>query len=412
MNFTYNILIHISFIIIKFLSFFNAKLKLFVDGRKNTFSELETIKNEKKTVWIHTASLGEFEQARPIIENLKTYFPKYKIVVTFFSPSGYEIRKNYTLADVICYLPFDTKKNVKQFLKIVSPKLAIIIKYEFWPNLLGQLKAQDINTILVSGIFREQQVFFRWYGGFMRKKLKAFNYFFVQDRRSKHLLNAIDFNNIAIAGDTRFDRVFNILEQKNDLAFIDEFKNNTYTLVAGSTWEDDERLLVRYINNNATEDEKFIIAPHNIHEKQIDDLQKSITKKTVRYSNKEGKELSNYQVIIIDTIGLLTKIYHYADVAYVGGGLKTNLHNTLEPAIFGIPLIFGNKKYKKFKEATDFIENNGATTIGNYDDLLKILTDLKLNKQLRLDMGRNNQNYIKKNLGATITIFDYINDYL
>ncbi|MCG8837273.1 3-deoxy-D-manno-octulosonic acid transferase [Tenacibaculum dicentrarchi] len=412
MNFIYNLLLFKVSILLRFIALFNKKIKLFVDGRKQTFSKLENIKKTDKVIWFHAASLGEFEQGRPIIEALKERYKNHKIVVTFFSPSGYEIRKNYPLADVVCYLPFDTKANVKKFIAKIHPEIAIIIKYEFWPNLLSEVKKQGINTILISGIFREKQSFFKWYGGFMRNKLKAFNHFYVQNEASKKLLSSIGFQNITIAGDTRFDRVHDILKQDNSLDFINEFKNNSYTVVAGSTWKEDENLFVNYINNHASADEKFIIAPHNINQKQIKELQKSINKKTILYSEKEGQNLSENQVFIIDTIGVLTKIYSYADVAYVGGGLATGLHNILEPATFGIPIVFGANKYKKFQEATDLLKLGSVTIVTNNEDFSSNFTTLKANANLRTKMGSENYHYIKNNIGATKIIMNYIKNTL
>lgn len=412
MNFLYNISLFIVSILLPLIALFNKKIKLFYEGRKETFTKLNSISKTDKVIWFHAASLGEFEQGRPIIEELKQDYKNHKILVTFFSPSGYKIRKNYPLADVICYLPLDTKSNVKKFIKQVHPEMAVMIKYEFWPNLLSELKKQEVPTILISGIFRKKQSFFKWYGGFMRKKLTAFNHFFVQNQTSKDLLNSISFDNVTIAGDTRFDRVYDILQQDNSLDFISEFKNNQHTIIAGSTWKEDEELLVDYINNHATDDEKFIIAPHNIHQKQIKELQNAIHKKTVLFSEKDKKKLAGYQVFIIDTIGLLTKIYSYADVAYVGGGLATGLHNILEPATFGIPIIFGGVKYKKFQEATDLLKLGSVTIVTNRKELNSNFALLKNNDDLRAHMGNTNYTYIKNNIGATKTIMDYIKKFL
>ena len=389
---------------------FNKKIKLFVDGRKETFSKISELKNQK-TIWFHVASLGEFEQARPIIEELKYTQSSYKIVVTFFSPSGYEVRKNYKLADVICYLPLDSKKNAKQFIETVNPKLAIFVKYEFWPNFLNELKNKEIPTILVSGILREKQLFFKSYGGFMRNSLNAFHHFFVQNETSKELLASINYNNVTVAGDTRFDRVSKILEQDNSLDFITQFKDNKYTVVAGSTWPEDEALLINYINNNASENEKFIIAPHNINNEAIVQLKKAITKKTVLYSDKEHKKLSNYQVFIIDTIGILTKVYASANLAYVGGGLKTGLHNILEPATFGIPVIIGDK-FSKFKEAVDLVKIGGCISIQNQKEFTENLLQLRDDKNYRTLTGTINKKYIEDNLGATKQIMNYLKTQL
>lgn len=406
MNFIYNLSAHLAFFFLKVYALFNAKMKLFVKGRKETFQKLSTLKKEDKVIWFHAASLGEFEQARPILEEIKKKYLKHKILVTFFSPSGYEIRKNYSLADVVCYLPFDTKSKVKRFVDLVNPEIAIIVKYEFWPNLLNQLKKKSVPTILVSGIFRESQFFFKSSGKWMRKSLSAFNHFFVQDESSKKLLESINFKNVSLSGDTRFDRVSKILEQDNSLPFISEFKNNQYTIVAGSTWQEDEELLVNYINQSSNE--KFIIAPHNINAKSIQNLKKSITKETVLFSQKERKNLTDYNVFILDTIGLLTKVYSYADVAYVGGGFKTGLHNILEPATFGIPIIIG-PEYKKFNEAIDLVQLKGCISVHNQSTFYSIFNTLKLDDILRKETGKINDQYIKNKTGATAQIMKYIN---
>lgn len=387
---------------------FNKKIKLFVNGRKETFSKILKLKN-KKTIWFHVASLGEFEQAIPIIEEINKHYIDYKILVTFFSPSGYEIIKNYNKADVVCYLPLDSRRRVKKFIQIVNPKLVFFVKYEFWPNLLNELKRKEIPTILVSGIFRKQQIFFKNYGDFTRKSLRAFHHFFVQDNNSKKLLETINFKNVSIAGDTRFDRVSMILKQDNSLDFINEFKDNKYIVIAGSTWREDEELLINYINEKATDEDKFIIVPHNIKQDSILELQNSINKKSVLFSAKSNKDLKEYQVFIIDTIGVLTKIYQAADVAYVGGGLKTGLHNILEPATFGIPIVIGNR-YQKFKEATDLIDLKGCISVKNQQEFNEVLIKLKNKDSLRISSGKINKKYIQDNLGATQLIMNFIKD--
>ncbi len=412
MNILYDILIFIASIILKIAAWFNPKMKLFVNGRKETFDKLSKLKKEDNVIWFHTASLGEFEQGRSIIEKVKFQHPNYKIVVTFFSPSGYEIQKNYNLADVVCYLPFDSKRNVKKFINIVHPNLAVFIKYEFWPNLLNELKRTHTNTILVSGMFRNKQPFFKFYGGWMRNKLNAFHYFFVQDENSKMLLKSVNFNNVVVSGDTRFDRVSEILQQDNSLDFISAFKDKKHTVVAGSTWKEDEKLLVNYINNKALEDEKFIIAPHTINQKRISELRKSILKKTILYSEKNDVNLKEYQVFIIDTVGILTKIYSYANVAYIGGGFKTGLHNILEPATFGIPVIFGGAEFQKFKEAIDLIQLKGCINIQNEEEVSSIFAKLKTDKIFRNKTGNINKKYIQENIGATRLVLQYINNNL
>jgi 3-deoxy-D-manno-octulosonic-acid transferase len=388
---------------------FHAKIGLFVKGRKETFEKLSVLQKDDKVIWIHAASLGEFEQAIPIIEAIKKSHPIYKIVVTFFSPSGYEIRKNYPLAEVVCYLPFDTKSGVQKFLNMTHPTLAIIVKYEFWPNLLYALKVQEITTILISGIFRNTQQFFKSTGGWMRKALDSFDYFFLQDESSKKLLESINLTNTSVSGDTRFDRVLRILEQDNSLEFMEAFTNQQYTVIAGSTWPQGEDILVPYINHSTGE--KFVIAPHNINTKAIAKLQESIQKKVVLFSEIEGKELSTYEVLIIDTIGLLTKIYSYADAVYVGGAFKTGLHNILEPATFGVPIVIG-PEFHKFKEARELVALEGCISVKSQTEFSTIFEKLKTDKNFRVNTGEINQNYIQNNQGATKKIMNYINEKL
>lgn len=409
MLFIYNILVTLVGVVLKIIAFFNAKIKLFVSGRKGVFKILtQTIKPTDKVIWLHTASLGEFEQGLPIIEQLKIDFPAHKIVVTFFSPSGYEVKKNSNVAHVITYLPLDTKKNAKLFLDIIHPELAVFVKYEFWPNYLNQLQKQNITTLLVSAIFRKQQAFFKGYGGFMKKSLATFNHFFVQDENSKSLLNSIGFTNVTVSGDTRFDRVSKILKQDNTLSFVKNFINNKLCVVAGSTWPEDEALLTEYINMQLPQNVKFIFAPHNIKPQQIEKLKTSIHKKGVLFSEKEGKQLSDFDVLIVDTIGLLTKVYSYASIAYVGGGIgTTGLHNTLEPAVFGIPIIIGNN-YENFKEAVDMVAIGGILPITNQPSLNTALNKLMKQQEFREKLGEINGSYVKNNTGATQVISEFI----
>lgn len=435
MNFIYNCIVFTAGLLLPIVAVFNKKIKLFVYGRSETFKKLAAFQKEDDVIWIHAASLGEFEQGRPIIEKIKEDYPKYKILLTFFSPSGYEIQKKYKGADVVCYLPLDSKKNARKLLDLVKPAMIIFIKYEFWPNFLSAIKKRNIPTILVSGIFRKEQNFFKSYGGWMRKSLKAFNHFFVQDENSKELLKNIELTNVTVSGDTRFDRVYQILQQDNSLDFISEFKNNQYTVVAGSTWKEDEELLVNYINNSASEEEKFIIAPHNINAKNIEELKNAINKKTILYSEyiksvgSSGVEtsssenlstplevtelkLKSFQVFIVDTIGLLTKIYSAADVAYVGGGLtKNGVHNVLEPATFGLPIVIG-PTYQKYKEVIELVALNGCQVIANQEQFSTIFTQLYTDEKFRTKTGAISKKYIQDHIGATETSMNYINSIL
>jgi len=407
MNLLYNISIYVTGFFLKIIALFNKKITLFVNGRKEVLSLLETnISGKQKTIWFHCASLGEFEQGRPIIEKIKEQYPNYKIVLTFFSPSGYEVRKNYDKADVITYLPLDKKSNVKKFLDIVHPTMAIFIKYEFWPNFLSELENRKIEAILVSGIFRSDQAFFKPYGAWMRKSLKAFNHFFVQNEESKKLLQSINFNKVTVSGDTRFDRVFEITKQDNKIEAVASFIDNKYTLIAGSTWPKDEELLVDYINFHASENEKFIIAPHNINKKDIADLKRSIHKKTILYSNFEN-EIDN-QVLIIDSVGILTKIYSYADVSFIGGGFgKDGVHNVLEPAAFGVPLIIG-PEFAKFEEAVELVKLKACKVVHDKEEFNNYLRLIYLDNSKRLKKGNIAKEYILNNTGAAKQIVNYI----
>ena len=408
MFFLYNLLVQIAGLGVKIVAVFSPKIKLFVDGRKAVFQTLEgKIKPSDKTIWFHAASLGEFEQGLPVMEKIKEKFPNHKIVVTFFSPSGYEVRKNNTIADATVYLPLDTKSNAKKFLKLVHPEMVFFIKYEFWPNYLNELKKSNVTTYLISGIFRENQAFFKWYGGFYRKALKTFDYFFVQNESSKKLLQSLGFQNVKISGDTRFDRVVAILERDNSLDFIANFKDNKTTIVIGSSWPKDEELLINYINQSS-EKIKFIIAPHNIKEEQISNLKSQITKKTVLFSEKNNLDLSNFNVFIIDTIGILTKIYSYADIAYVGGGFgNPGVHNLLEPATFGIPIILG-PNYSHFAEATALVHQEGCISINNQNELNEAFDNLISNEDIRHEKGHICETFVQMNKGATQTIMDHI----
>lgn len=408
MLFLYNIIVHIAGFLLKIIAQFNPKIKLFIDGRKPVFEILkEKIKPSDKTIWFHAASLGEYEQGLPVIEKVKEKYPDHKIIVTFFSPSGYEVRKNNTIADVTVYLPLDTKKNAQQFLKMTQPEMAFFIKYEYWPNYLNELQKLQIPAYLISGIFRENQVFFKWYGVFYRKALNAFTYFFVQNESSKKLLLKLGKTNVSISGDTRFDRVAAILEKDNSLDFIEAFKNDTFTIVIGSSWPKDESLLIDYINKT-TEKVKFIIAPHNIKQEQIQELKNSISKKTVLFSEKENKNLSDFDVFIIDTIGILTKIYSYADIAYVGGGFgNPGVHNILEPATFGVPIIIG-PNYSHFAEATALVHMEGCTSINNKNGLFDAFSNLVNNDDIRNEKGHICSSFVQMNKGAVGVIMKNI----
>lgn len=404
MLFLYNLVISIAGFFLKIVALFSPKIKLFVEGRKNVFSILEEkIKPSDKTIWFHSASLGEYEQGLPVIEKIKEKYPSHKIIVTFFSPSGYEVRKNNTVADVTVYLPLDSKSNAKRFLKLVHPEFVFFIKYEFWLNYLKELEKSKTPTYLISGIFRDSQMFFKWYGGFYRNALKAFTYFFVQNESSKQKIETIGFKNVIISGDTRFDRVVAILERDNTLDYIENFKNNQPIIVIGSSWPKDEALIAEYINQ-APDNIKFIIAPHNIKTDQIAALKSLLTKSTILYSEKEEKDLSNYNVFIIDTIGLLTKIYSYAAIAYVGGGFgNPGIHNILEPATFGIPIVIG-PNFANFAEAVSLVELEGCVSVSTFNELKTVFDRLLNDAAFFKEKSKICKSFIQENKGATDTI--------
>ena len=395
----------------KILAIFNKKLNLFVKGRKNTFSILEkSITKDDTVIWVHAASLGEFEQGRPIIERIKKEYPNYKILVTFFSPSGYEVKKNTTAAHIVTYLPFDTKRNVIQFINTVQPKLAIFVKYEVWPNYLRQLQKRNIPTLLISAIFSKDQIYFKWYGGFMKRALQKFDLIFLQDEKSKPLLSTIAIENTTVSGDTRLDRVSEITERDNQLPLIKAFKEDKICLVAGSTWIEDEAILISFINKTK-KDLKFIIAPHKLEEDKILGLAASIDKNTTLFSNTNPKTIGNFDVLIIDNIGMLTKIYNYADISYVGGGFATGLHNTLEPAVFGIPVVIG-PEYRGFKEAEELVKQGGIIAIKDAHNFNSVINKLIENNEYRTSTGIINTSYIEKNKGASVQIMAYLRKLL
>lgn len=410
MLFLYNIIIHIAGFSLKIIALFSPKIKLFVEGRKAVFPTLtQKIESSDKTIWFHAASLGEYEQGLPVIEKIKGEFPSHKIIISFFSPSGYEVRKNNTIADATVYLPLDTKKNAQEFLKLAHPDMVFFIKYEYWINYLSELKKQNTPTYLISGILRENQLFFKWYGGFYRKALDSFTSFFVQNENSKKLLYQLGKTNVIVSGDTRFDRVAAILEKDNRLDFITNFKNNTLTIVIGSSWPKDEILLANFINTTSLP-VKFIIAPHNIKSEQIEQLKKNLTKKTALFSEKEGKNLADYNVFIIDTIGILTKIYSYADIAYVGGGFgNPGVHNLLEPATFGVPIVIG-PNFSHFQEAIALVNIGGALSVSNQKELNHVFEDLILNDAFRNEKGHICSTFISMNKGATNSIIKKIEE--
>lgn len=410
MKFFYNIFIKLYPAIAKIISTKNVKAKLWLEGRKNLFTELEkTFKNKNKhIVWMHCSSLGEFEQGRPILEKLKFSYPNYQFLLTFFSPSGFEVQKNYSHADWVFYLPMDSKQNAQKFLHIVQPKLVLFVKYEFWYYYLTEIRNKKIPLLLISANFRKSQPFFKWYGNMYREMLACFTYIFVQDKSCATLLNNIGFTeNITIAGDTRFDRVIEIANQLNDIEIIEQFLDKNKTIVAGSTWLEDDEALDHYANTH--QDIKFIIAPHQIEEERIQECLR-LYKNAILFSQlKNGSiHFSDYNVLIIDNVGMLSKLYKYATISYVGGAFGNDgVHNVLEAAVYGKPVVFG-PEYDKYREAVELIENNGGISINNALELENIFEKLLTDYNFYTEIAENASKYVTSKSGSSIIIMDYI----
>ena len=390
---------------LRFMSLFNTKAREFVTGRKGLFKKIdEAVKNNSQPmVWVHCASLGEFEQGRPVIEGLKKAFPDHKVFLTFFSPSGYLVRKNYPTADYVFYLPLDTPANARKFVRKVKPRLALFVKYEFWFFYSRALKKAGIPLISISSIFRPEQFFFRKTGSFNRKILKNVTHFFVQNQESVELLRSINIYKVTLSGDTRFDRVKEIVDRREEIEIARRFKGDEKVFVIGSAWQEDLDVLTPFINENRL---KFIIAPHEIDESGIVQLERSITVKSLRYSQAGNARPEDYHVLIIDNVGLLSKLYHYGEFAYIGGAFGRGLHNVLEAAAYGIPVLFGDKNYQKFQEAVDLINRGGAFIISDYPDLKKKYELLNVPETFLLACEVCRQ-YVKENTGATEKIMEY-----
>ena len=406
--FIYNVGIHLFALLMRVAALFNTKAKLWVDGRRGIFKHIaQSINTGDRIVWIHAASLGEFEQGRPVIERIKRDYPERKILLTFFSPSGYEVRKGYEGVDYIFYLPADTLSNAKRFVGLVRPEVAIIIKYEFWLNILSQLHRVRCKTYLISAIFREDQIFFKKYGEIFREALRGFKVIFVQNDQSKELLSSIGIDQVVVAGDTRFDRVASIANSSPNNDIVERFQNGSKVFIAGSTWGLDEEVIKPMIEKYT--DLKFIIAPHEMVQDRIDALISGSSRRGIRYTEciSGGVNLAEYDVLIIDTIGILSSVYRYARYAYIGGGFGVGIHNTLEAATFGLPLIFG-PNYLKFKEARDMIASGAATTITSSDGLDVWLSDMEERGELYEERHLLAQSYVQDNIGATDLIIKKI----
>lgn len=405
--FLYNISIVLYYVVVAFVSLWDKKAKQWIVGRKDIFKRMaEVISPEDKVVWIHAASLGEFEQGRPVIEKIREQQPEYKILVTFYSPSGYEIRKNYAGADYIFYLPIDTPGNAKKFLDVAHPEIAIIVKYEFWLNLLSELKHRGVRTYLISAIFRRNSIFFRSYGSIWRQALDSFEQMFVQNEESKELLHEIGFDNVVVAGDTRFDRVAEIARNVKKVPIVERFKGDSPLFVAGSTWGPDEEILQTLINDNPQI--KFVVAPHEMENSRIERIIAQTKGGAVRYTLcNEESDLSKIQVLILDTIGILSSVYGYATWSYIGGGFGVGIHNTLEAATFGLPIAFG-PNYQKFKEARDMVALGAATKVESADDLSAWFAPLRDDKSALQRAGSAAKSYTQRNQGATSLIMKIV----
>ncbi len=386
---------------------FSDKTKEFVNGRKRLLKKIESeFRAENKAIaWFHCASLGEFEQGRPVIEAFKKEFPHHKIILTFFSPSGYEVRKNYVLADFVYYLPLDTASNAKQFINTVNPSIVFFVKYEFWYHYLNELKQREIPVMLFSAIFRNSQIFFKPYGGFYKNILKSFTQIFVQDKNSVELLKSINIKNTTATGDTRFDSVWDICQKTVAVPVAKAFKSNSPVMVIGSSWPEDHEVLIPFINQS--EGLKFIIAPHEIKAAENKKLIQKLHKETILFSRAKESDISNYEVLIIDNIGMLSSLYQYGDYAYIGGAFGSGLHNILEAATFGLPIFFGNRNYKKFNEANELIAEGSAFVIEDTGALKAKFNLLNKNPAQKNQAAEISKNYVRKNTGATITIVNH-----
>ncbi|MBN2636197.1 MAG: 3-deoxy-D-manno-octulosonic acid transferase [Prolixibacteraceae bacterium] len=408
MTFLYNTGIFFYTLLIKLAAPFSEKARLFVKGRNNWEAQLQkNIEKDSSYIWVHCASLGEFEQGRPLIEAIKKQFPEYKIVLSFYSPSGYEVRKNYPLADVVCYLPTDTKTNAEKFIQIIHPKKVFFIKYEFWYHYINELKKNNIPLYSVSAIFRSNQHFFKnssW-GKWYRKLLTNFDHLFIQNESSAELLKSINISNFTISGDTRFDRVAEIAQNAKSIPLVEKFSGNSRIIVAGSTWKPDEELLLPFINQNP--DVKFIIAPHEVSITNINRLQQLLKTRCILLSKANEKSITSFQVLIIDSIGLLSSLYQYGEIAYIGGGFGVGIHNILEAATFGLPVIFG-PNYKKFKEAVDLENLSGAFPVKNQEELIEVLNALLKEKNKQEKSSAVCKKYVTKNIGSTQVIINKV----
>jgi len=408
MRFLYDIGITFYTVLLRLISPFHPKARLWVEGRKDLFEQMEqTIEKGTAPIWFHFASLGEFEQGRSVMEAIRKKYPEEKIVITFFSPSGYEIRKNTALADYVFYLPTDTAAHARKFLDIVQPKFALFTKYEYWYHYFRVLRTRNIPLFVISAIFREEQVFFKWYGGFFRNILKNVSFFFAQNRDSVLWLRAIRIRQAGLGGDTRFDRVVELPKHQRNIPEAEQFLNgHTQVLVAGSTWTPDERILAELFA--VREDWKMLLAPHEIHEAHLQEIKQLFPDALFfsRFANYTATEIEKASVLVIDNIGMLSSLYGYGRIAYIGGGFGTGIHNTLEAATYGMPVVFG-PNYARFQEAVDLIAIGSAFPVGNAEELKRMVQALS-DEEKRAVVGEAAQQYVQEKAGATQIIMKYL----
>ena len=394
----YNLAMYILELGVKLAALFSDKPAKMVKGYREVFDLLQRkIDRNAQYIWFHAASLGEFEQGRPLIERIRKEYPQYKILQTFFSPSGYEVRKNYDGADIVCYLPIDTPSNVKKFVDLVNPCMVFFVKYEFWQNYLNTLYKKGIPVYSVSSIFRSNQIFFRWYGKGYQQVLKTFAHLFVQTEESKQLLAGIGVNNTTVVGDTRFERVLDICAAAKQLPLVQKFKGDALTFVAGSSWGPDEDIFIKYFN--AHPEMKLIIAPHVVNDSHLKEIESKLQRSSIRYTNATEDNVQQADCLIIDCYGLLSSIYRYGEISYVGGGFGVGIHNVLEAAVYGIPVIFGPNN-KKFREAQHLLANKGGFEINGYEDFQQLMDKFLTDESYLKQSGKAAGDYVKDNAGA------------
>lgn len=402
----YNLVIYLYLFGVKLAALFSEKPALMVKGHRQVFDLLrDHIDRQAKYIWFHAASLGEFEQGRPLIERIRREHPEYKILQTFFSPSGYEVRKNYQGADLVCYLPFDTPRNVRRFLDLAQPVMAFFVKYEFWQNYLNELHRRHIPTYSVSSIFRPNQVFFRWYGRGYRQVLHTFAHLFVQNEESLRLLQSIGVRQASIVGDTRFERVLDICRQAKQLPLVERFKGNSLTLVAGSSWGPDEDIFIDYFN--AHPELKLVIAPHVVNDTHLKEIISKVKRPCLRYTEATEANVAQADCLIIDCYGLLSSIYRYGEISYVGGGFGVGIHNVLEAAVYGIPVFFGPNN-KKFQEAQQLLQCRGAFEIAGADDFNRQMDRFLTDEAALQQAGQAAGNYVSSHAGALEKIMKHL----